>query len=417
MAKLPIPQPIFDTLSQTLAEQKVYTSAHFNEQDFICTLDFLKQYAGNQATFDSYRREVERLIQWSWHVAEKSLLELQRQDLENYIAFCLNPPKLWIATKRAPRFINQEGLRVPNPKWRPFVATLDKSEYKQGIEPTKEQYTLSQKALREVFTVLGSFYQYLLLNGQVTANPIALIRQKSKFLQKRQTQSTVMRLSELQWQTCVSEALRIAEQDPKYERTLFIMSALYLLYLRISELVASDRWVPFMCHFYKDSSERWWFKTVGKGNKLREIAVSDEMLKALKRYRQSLGLTPLPHPNEFIPLLGKEKGSGAITSTRHIRRLVQQCFDQAIIRLQRENLIDEANALGYATVHWLRHTGISDDINKRERPVAHVRDDAGHSSSAITDRYNDIELVERHKTAKYKKLKLPKQSATYSSEP
>ena len=58
-----------------------------------------------------------------------------------------------------------------------------------------------------------------------------------------------------------------------------------------------------------------------------------------------------------------------------------------------------------ATVHWLRHTGISDDINKRGRPVAPVRDDAGHSSSAITDLYNDINLQERHRSARNKKVK------------
>jgi hypothetical protein len=34
-----------------------------------------------------------------------------------------------------------------------------------------------------------------------------------------------------------------------------------------------------------------------------------------------------------------------------------------------------------------------------------VRDDAGHSSSAITDRYNNIELKARYKSAKNKKLK------------
>ena len=43
-----------------------------------------------------------------------------------------------------------------------------------------------------------------------------------------------------------------------------------------------------------------------------------------------------------------------------------------------------------ATVHWLRHTGISEDV--KHRPREYVRDDAGHSSSAITDRYIDIEL-------------------------
>ncbi len=36
--------------------------------------------------------------------------------------------------------------------------------------------------------------------------------------------------------------------------------------------------------------------------------------------------------------------------------------------------------------------------------VVMVRDDAGHSSSAITDRYVDIELRERAKSAKNKPM-------------
>jgi hypothetical protein len=35
----------------------------------------------------------------------------------------------------------------------------------------------------------------------------------------------------------------------------------------------------------------------------------------------------------------------------------------------------------------------------------HVRDDAGHSSSAITDKYIDVELRERHNSAKRKRIK------------
>ena len=42
-------------------------------------------------------------------------------------------------------------------------------------------------------------------------------------------------------------------------------------------------------------------------------------------------------------------------------------------------------------MHWLRHTGISDDV--KQRPREHVRDDAGHSSGAITDKYIDVELM------------------------
>jgi integrase len=244
-----------------------------------------------------------------------------------------------------------------------------------------------------------------LLEEKVPANPIALIRQKSRYIQKRQTQATVKRLTETQWQFCLKTAKQLASLDPdRHERTVFIISALYLLYLRISELAANKRWVPQMKHFYQDSNKNWWFKTLGKGNKIRDIAVSDDMLNALKRYRESTNLKPLPSPSDSKPLLLKEKGKGSITSTRYIRSIVQYCFDQAVQQLRKESLTNEADALETATVNWLRHTGISDDINKRGRPVSHVRDDAGHSSSATTDRYNDIELQERHQSAKNKKL-------------
>ena len=66
-----------------------------------------------------------------------------------------------------------------------------------------------------------------------------------------------------------------------------------------------------------------------------------------------------------------------------------------------EGFIEEAESLKSATVHWLRHTGISNDV--KFRPREHVRDDAGHSSSAITDKYIDIDERERYLSAKHKK--------------
>lgn len=164
-----------------------------------------------------------------------------------------------------------------------------------------------------------------------------------------------------------------------------------------------ERWIPKMCDFYRDHDGLWWFVTVGKGNKERQISVSDEMLAALKKYRKSLGLTSLPSPADKTPLLSKHKGKGAIKSTTYIRKIVQYCFDRAIYRLKNDDFNEDADALLEATVHWLRHTGISDDVKRR--PHEHVHDDAGHSSSAITDKYIDIELRERHASAKKKPLK------------
>ena len=100
------------------------------------------------------------------------------------------------------------------------------------------------------------------------------------------------------------------------------------------------------------------------------------------------------------PLIEKEKGKGVLESTRVIRQLIQTCFDTAVDQLRANNKSEEAEMLRSATVHWLRHTGISDDV--KHRPREHVRDDAGHSSSAITDRYIDVELKARANSARNK---------------
>jgi len=176
------------------------------------------------------------------------------------------------------------------------------------------------------------------------------------------------------------------------------------MYLRISELTASDRWTPTMNSFQMDHDGNWWFTVVGKGNKEREIAVSDTMLNSLKRWRKHLGLTALPALSDNTALIPKVKGKGAISNTSFIRKIVQFCFDKAIDKLNDDGYKNDATALSEATVHWLRHTGISDDV--KHRPREHVRDDAGHSSGAITDKYIDIERKERHLSAKSKKLKI-----------
>lgn len=68
-----------------------------------------------------------------------------------------------------------------------------------------------------------------------------------------------------------------------------------------------------------------------------------------------------------------------------------------------DGLQEEAEQLRAASVHWLRHTGISEDVKRR--PREHVRDDAGHGSSAITDKYIDDERRARHASGKKKRIK------------
>jgi site-specific recombinase XerD len=399
----PLLLPFFDALNYIKKQLPPNHLSQIQKNDFSISQSFLKSYSGSLGTFNSYRREVERLLHWCYLIAYKSLKQLKRDDIEEFIRFCQNPNKLWIGIKKASRFVEKEGLRVPNSDWRPFVATVSKAAHRQGKQPNSKNFELSQGAVKEILAILSTLYNYLLQDEYVSMNPVALIRQKSKFIRKQQGQVKIRRLSELQWHYVIKTAEELAEKNAdKHERTLFIMSALYSMYLRISELAASARWVPTMNHFQRDGDGNWWFTTVGKGNKQRQIAVSNAMLVALKRWRKHCELSLLPSLADNSPLLPKTRGKGPITNTSYIRKIVQYCFDRTMEALHKDNHTEEAESLVEATVHWLRHTGISDDV--KHRPREHVRDDAGHSSSATTDKYIDIELRERHRSAKNKPL-------------
>ena len=400
------PRPLFDGLRYELARNPISPPNHLAKRyhkDYFITRKFLLSYQENEQTYTAYRREVERLLQWCQCRSQKTLKELTKEDIETYIRFCLKPLKSWIGVKSEHRFIEKNKQRIPNSKWHPFSIRLTKAEAKKNKNLCVKDYQLSKKSIQEIFTILNSFFNYLLDEDYVFKNPVARIRQKSSYYNKP-SKTVIRRLSELQWGYVVETAEMMAKEQPElHERTLFIINALYGMYLRISELVETKRWTPTMNDFFRDNDGLWWFKTIGKGNKERYITVSQDMLRELKRYRKSLKLSVLPRADDNSPLLPKAIGKNGIKNSRYIRQLVQTCFDRTALRLKEDNLKEEAEQLMSATVHWLRHTGISDDV--KIRPREHVRDDAGHSSSAITDKYIDIELRERHRSGVRKRIK------------
>lgn len=399
-----VPPPFFDGINQltnpvvdvrqALVVHESIASDILSE-DLVHSFGFLMSYNGSTATFNSYRRDIERLLQWTHYVRQTSLRQLGRQDMEEFIQFCQAPPKQWIGTRQVARFKKQQGIRKPNPDWRPFVVASGKRV---------EEFELSRKSVQALFAVLSTYFNYLLQDGYLESNPIALVRQRSRFVQKHAYMAPIRRISNLQWDYILETVEQLAQQHPQeHERSLFVVRCLFGMYLRISELVADERSVPVMEDFQSDADGHWWLRVVGKGNKARMVTVSDDMLEALKRYRLSRGLSPLPMAGDHAPLVPRLKGRGPVTSTRQIRYLVQFCFDQAYQRMVSEGLSEEAQELKAATVHWLRHTGISEDV--QIRPKEHVKEDAGHASMATTDRYINTEMRERHASARHKKLK------------
>jgi site-specific recombinase XerD len=405
----PIPQALFDTLDNLSNNtESVYT--HLKtlcidaaEHEFQLCLQFLKSYGNSADTFTAYRRETERFLHWAWLVCKKSLKEITRNEIRDYIAFVNDPPKTWIATKNVDRYINTaQGLREPNPHWRPFVVRISKINRRHGKQPDKSNYQLGNKSIEAIFATLSSLFSFLQQESYLEVNPVSLIRQKKGFIRRQQTRKVTRKLSKLQWLNVISAAETMAQENRLHERTLFLMSAFYLLGVRISELAYTNERMATMGSFAPDKAGLWWFTTIGKGNKVRDIAVPDELMAALKRYRDSIGLSLLPGREDQTPLLAKLKGKKGLGS-RQIRNIVQSVFDCAINNLLREGKKDEAEDLATATVHWLRHTAISNDIESR--PREHIRDDVGHENPGTMDKYIDIDRLARHQSAQHKQLK------------
>lgn len=409
------PAPIFDNLeylSNPFQTKKFETSPFFHncaapawsKVDYEYAWKFIYSYNGSSATFNVYRREIERVIQWSWHINGCSVVALKREDIEAYVQFCIKPPPSWIGTKNVARFKNLDGNRLINSDWHPFVATVRKSDRNNGNRPEKHDFVLSQASIQAIFAVLSSFFNFLIQEQLTEANPVSLIRQKSKFLRKSQHKAPIRRISNLQWDYVIETVEELARAEPEiHERSLFVMNCLLGMYLRISELVADERATPVMGDFRKDVDGNWWFHVTGKGNKSRVVTVCNDMLEALKRYRTFLGLSPLPSVGDQTPLVPKHLGRGPIASTRQVRAIVQVCFDRSYARMKSDGLVADAGDLRVATAHWLRHTAISEDV--KVRPREHVRDDAGHSSMQTTDRYIDSDSRERHASGKKKQIK------------
>tara|TARA_B100001989_G_C24550555_1_gene474242 strand:+ start:388 stop:1629 length:1242 start_codon:yes stop_codon:yes gene_type:complete len=398
------PQPLFDNL-QWFSPNEYHPCV----RDYLSTiaipgildeyhhaLRFLYSYRGSYDTFNSYRREIERLCQWCWLIKQSLIRDIDRHAIEEYFDFVINPPKNWVSESHSQRFnTGDDGVRVPCAAWRPFLnRRLNKNM-------SSVPMGLSQSSLRAIISGTSTFFTYLQQENYLDKNPVMLIRQKSQLIQKQQHTRITRKLNDVQWHFCVREIEKSCAQNVDYERLLFIFSAFFLMGLRISELADSPNRQVVMSDFFRDSSDLWWFRSVGKGNKMREIAVCDAMLDQLRRYRKYLGLSGLPKPHESIPMIPKLKGLGGI-GIRQLRKLVQNGFDLTVDALRLAGRDQDADDMRSATVHWLRHTAISKDVIFR--PREHVRDDAGHQSVQVTDRYIEVDMQARHATARGKKL-------------
>jgi len=266
------PQPLFDTFGKfnqlnflgmhqelplVLDYLKRFAPDCKALESYLVVRSFLRSYAGNQATFNSFRTHVERLLLWSLIMAKKSILDIRRVDAEMFMEFCLHPPAEWVGPVVKSRFVRLGGRKrlesdeyIVNKDWRPFSSTVTKRDRKIAVESSKDlatrPYQMAQGSVAQVFAVCGSFFQHAMDEGLTESNPFRAIKQKSIYKQRTVLDVSARSLTELQWSFVIDCAEQMATEDPRHERTLFIVATIFSMYLRISDLFGRENWRPSM---------------------------------------------------------------------------------------------------------------------------------------------------------------------------
>jgi site-specific recombinase XerD len=367
--------------------------------------EFLSYIGRNKSehTFTRFRNETERFLLWVFLIKSTPMAQLRKADILEYADFCWQPPVSWICLANHDKFIYQGGYRIQNKNWAPFKLKIPKNSGASQSKPDKKKYKPSQQTLTATFTAVVAFYKYLMNEEHLYGNPAQIAKADCRHFIKDSQVKEIRRLTESQWQFVFQVALSLANEDPLHERSLFLISALKTLFLRISELSERKQWSPVMSHFWQDSDANWWLKIFGKGRKLRDITVPESFIEYLKRYRTYRGLSPLPAQGETHPIIEKIRGQGGMTS-RQLTRIVQEIFDRAYEEMRLSEGQDNAQKLKEASTHWLRHTGASMEV-ERGRALKDLSEDLGHASMATTDTvYVQTENRIRAKSGKKRKV-------------
>lgn len=375
---------------------------------YLAARDFLRAFSDNSLTFTSYRTHVERLLLWAMIIKRKPFHQLKRQDAEDYLEFCRNPPADWVGPIIRGRFLNSDHSEsiwgepvMPNDKWRPFTLKDSMATQKDSKGSTPFSYQASKGTIRQVYSICSRFFEHMIEDGVVAANPFKMIKKKSQNATVPQEESVSRALTALQWDYVLETVEGMAKREPtRHERTLFIVATIFSMYLRVSDIVGRPNWHPVMGDFRQDAEGNWWYHVIGKGNKAGKVAVRDEYIKKyLIRYRRFMQLPPLPQWGETTPLLVTLRGRSGL-SGRQVRTLLQVVFDNALARMREEGRKEhEMNSLRAASAHWLRHTSATFDAPLRSPKDLQL--DLRHSSLTTTqDVYYHSHDQERSRSVK-----------------
>lgn len=333
---------------------------------------WLARYLDTKTTFDSYRKEAERLLIWSVSELGKPMSSLTHEDLLVFQRFLADPQPEYRWRMQSRKVARDDE------RWRPFAGPLS---------PTSQ---------RQAFVILNGMFSWLVNAGYLAGNPLSLSRSRQRKAKPRVTRF----LDEELW----SEVKITIETMPKetnrdrkhYHRCRWLISLLYVTGMRISE-VAENTMGGFFSRKDKDNEVRFWLEITGKGSKTRIVPATNSLMQELYRYRREMGLPPTPLEGEVTPLLLPIGGRKVAMTRSAVHQILKNIFVSTATRLKSRG--DEYSGrvarLEAASAHWLRHTAGS-NMTSSNMDIRHIRDNLGHESILTTNNYLHSEDDKRH---------------------
>jgi len=349
--------------------------------DATALQSFLSGYKDSPLTYQTYLKELERLVLWCVHVQKLTISDLSYDDILAYQRFLADPqPKaIWCGNKRSK--CRKDGSL--NPDWRPFADDL------------------SLISIRKSMSIIDSFFNYLVHTQYFKGNPLSVNKRRKK---RHQPQGMERWLERTEINT-ILESLNDALLNTKdiffIIRARYIILTLFYTGLRLAELTNHT-----MGNFIL-LEDAWYLKVMGKGERPRNIVVVDEYLDALVEFRKALGCTSyLPEFNEKTPLIpGKDKCTPILR--RRIDQILKWSFQlgaskyESLAVLDQENrhkMLHRASKLRKASAHWLRHS-YGTYLVKSGCAIEKVKTLMGHSDISTTMIYVHIAKNDLHESA------------------
>ena len=348
------------------------------DNDYAAILAWLASKRSGH-TARAYRSQAERLLLWAILVCGKPLSSLTVEDCTAYRDFLLDP-------QPRQRWCGARGRERWSGAWRPFEGAL---------KPASARHAL---------LILKSLYAWLVDQCYLVGNPWKAVPPHLREAPRLQVGRS---FTADQWRFLMGQLETFVETGAS-RRLRFALTLAYATGLRLAELVGARcedlAWVEF------EAGEGGFMLTVlGKGSKLREVPIPEEVMTDLINYLADRGLDPDPRSiaNQGVFLLGRiddvhtrlgwprayEARAGISAATLYEQLKV--FFTESASVLAHTDPQGAAR-LAQASTHWLRHTHGAHAV-AAGTPIEVVQNNLGHASLATTTLYVTAEAKRRHR--------------------